>query len=216
MGRHSKVEPPARAQRDESAGSGYHRAVGPTPRRGVAKWPIACLVTVALLAVAWVGWMWGNNVLNSRAEAQANACSDGHSTLRVAVSPGIEEPVENAARKWNEADQVVHDQCITVEVTGADSRKVLESFDDRGTDASTPAVWIPESKWWTEQLAGNHPTRIAGNPVSIATARSADYPFIGITGHGVDGVQERAAQAFRHYLLEPEQRTLFTQAGFSA
>lgn len=165
--------------------------------------------------MAWVGWIWGNSVLNSRAEAQAKACSAGDSILRVAAAPGIAAPLEDAARKWNVADQVVHDQCITVEVSAAESQNVLESFDDRGTDSSVPAVWIPESTRWVGQLATNHPGRIAGQQVSIASAHSADYPYIGITGHGVDGVQERAAQSFRHFLLDPEQRTLFVRAGFA-
>lgn len=219
MGRHSKAEPPARVPRSGPLGSGYHRAVGANRPRGIAKWPIACLVAAAVLGVAWVGWVWASNVLNSRAEAQAGACTDGDASLFVVAAPAIAEPITDAARKWNASDRVVHDRCVTVEVAKADSQAVLETLSRKssgsGSAEAVPAAWVPESAKWVEELAQAQPHRISGETVSIANAESADYPFVSITGDGVDAVQERASQVFRRYLLEQAQRGLFSDAGFS-
>lgn len=237
MGRHTKSGPPARPYRDlrdyrrpgqarddlppqrehttsTTTTTGSHRAVLSAAPRGVAKWPIACLVAIGLIAVGWIGWGWGNNILNNRAEAQAHSCTGGTSTLRVSVAPSIEQPVTDAADKWNSADRVVHDRCVTVEVQSAESQSTLDSLGGNARVGGAPAAWIPESNWWADQLGKTHPDRIAGQHVSIATAKSADYPFIGIRGEGIDPVQERAAQTFQRFLQDPEQRKLFTKAGF--
>ncbi|MGH3517104.1 MAG: hypothetical protein ACRDQ7_06725 [Haloechinothrix sp.] len=215
MGRHSKTEPSAPPPGDGLTDTGSHRAIASTRPRGVAKWPIACLGAVALIALTWIGLVWGNNVLNHRAEAQANSCTGGRSTLRVTVAPSIEQPVIDAAETWNASDQVVHDRCITVDVRSAESQGVVDMLGQSGTMSKVPAAWIPESTQWASELREENPRRVIGEPASVTSAKSADYPFVVIGGEGVDPVQERAAQTFRHFLLDREQRALFAEAGFS-
>lgn len=207
MGRHSKVEDPA-PRSDRAEGSGYHRAIGMNRPRGVAKWPIACLVAVAVFSVAWVAWAWGNDILSNRAEAQAKACTDGSSLLTVAAAPAIADEVADAARRWNTADRVVHDRCVTVEVVPANTETVLAVV-GRGDEAEMPAAWIPQYRSSVAELTRAHPHRVAGAPVPINEGDAADYPFVAITGDGVDPVQERAAQVFRRFLLDAEQQALF-------
>jgi len=50
----------------------------------------------------------------------------------------------------------------------------------------------------------------------VANARSADYPFIGLSGPGIDDTALRAAQTFREYLEQPAQQADFAAAGIKA
>src|SRR4051812_4958853 len=112
MGRHSVAEepvphpldPPKRYEgRGEATGS--HRIVAKkAPRRRIAKWPIACVVLVALIALGVFGWNWADGVLNNRAEAQATGCADGNTTIRIIVTPSVQKPLEQSAARWNQAN----------------------------------------------------------------------------------------------------------------
>lgn len=202
-----------------STATGTHRAMGKIAgRRRIAKWPIFAGAFVVLLVVGLLGWGWANNVLNSRAEAQANACTDGDSTLTVVVTPTAQQPVSAAAARWNQAKTVVHAHCVHVDVRAIPSQQVLDSLTGRTnltTIGGLPAAWIPENSSWIGQLQTTKPGIVGSPAESIASARSADYPFLGLAGDTVDDVQARAAQVFRDYLREPAQRADFTGAGLT-
>ncbi|HVV10615.1 hypothetical protein [Amycolatopsis sp.] len=239
-GTHKPVERPGAGQatsteKNPSAGTGSHRAIKPVEgrssatgthraltavagRRKIAKWPIFTGVAVVLIVVGLLGWGWANNVLNSRAEAQANACTDGTSTLKVVVTPTIEKPVTTAATRWNQANTVVHAHCVHIDVRSVPSQQVLDALTGKtGTDAigGFPAAWIPENSFWISKLQTANAGLIGSPSESVASQASADYPFVGLGGANVDDIQARAAQVFRDFLKEPAQQADFTSAGLT-
>jgi hypothetical protein len=200
--------------------TGSHRIVGKkAPRRRIALWPIACLVLAALIGLGIVGWNWADSELNSRAEAQAASCSGGTSHMRVIVTPSVQKPMDAAATRWNQAATVVHGQCVHVMIEAKPSSQVLDALVGRSNlDAigGLPAAWLPESSYWVSELTTKKPEMIGSPAQSVATARSADYPFVGLTGPGIDDTVLRAAQTFREYLEQPAQQADFTAAGIKA
>ncbi|TNC25492.1 hypothetical protein FG385_14940 [Amycolatopsis alkalitolerans] len=208
------------ATEGRSTGTGTHRAMGKVAgRRRVAKWPIFAGVFAILLVVGVLAWGWANNVLNSRAEAQANACTDGNSTLSVVVTPTAQKPVSAAATRWNNANTVVHAHCVHVEVRAIPSQQVLDALtgkSDLSTIGGLPAAWVPENSYWVSRLVTTQPGMVGSPAESVASAPSADYPFLGLAGNTVDEVQARAAQVFRDYLREPQQQADFKAAGLTS
>lgn len=227
MGRHSLAEepvphpldPPKRPEgRTETTGS--HRIVGKNaPWRGIAKWPIACLVLLALIAIGVFGWNWADGELNTRAEAQAKACSGGHTMMRVVVTPSAEKPLRAAAEKWNNAATVVRDHCVNIQIDALPSGSVLDALVGRASLDSIgglPAAWLPESSYWVSELSTAKPELIGSPAQSVANARSADYPLVGLAGKNIDEVQMRASQTFRQFLQQPAQQADFAAAGIKA
>ncbi|GAB2970463.1 hypothetical protein LWP59_14950 [Amycolatopsis acidiphila] len=202
-----------------STATGTHRAMGKIAgRRRIAKWPIVAGAFVVLLVVGLLAWGWANNVLNSRAEAQANACTDGNSTMTVVVTPTAQQPVSAAAARWNQANTVVHAHCVHIDVRAIPSQQVLDALTgkaDLSTIGGLPVAWLPENSYWVDQLTTTKPGMVGSPAESVASARSADYPFLGLAGNTVDDVQARAAQVFRDYLREPAQQADFTAAGLT-
>ncbi|GAA4534377.1 hypothetical protein [Amycolatopsis samaneae] len=227
MGRHSLPEEPVphpldppkpTAGRSETTGS--HRIVGKkAPRRRVAKWPIVAVVLAALVGLGVFGWNWADSVLNSRAEAEAASCAGGTSDLRVLVTPSAAQPVTQAATRWNQAGTNVHGRCIRVSVEPMPSAQVLDALTGRtNVDAigGLPSAWLPESTYWVGELTTAKPELVSSPAQSVATARSADYPFICLGGKAADDIQQRAAQTFREYLKQPAQQADFAAAGIKA
>lgn len=197
--------------------TGSHRIVGKkAPRRRIATWPIACAVLAALIGLGVIGWNWADSELNSRAEAQAASCSGGTSQMRILVTPSVQKPLTAAANRWNQAATVVHGQCVHVTIDAKPSSQVLDALVGRtNLDAigGLPAAWLPESSYWVSELTTKKPEMIGSPAQSVASARSADYPFIGLTGQGIDDTVLRAAQTFREYLEQPAQQADFAAAG---
>ncbi|MEQ0563320.1 hypothetical protein ABJI51_29940 [Amycolatopsis sp. NEAU-NG30] len=200
--------------------TGSHRIVGKkAPRRRIATWPIACLVLAVLIGLGVVGWNWADNELNSRAEAQASACQSGTTQMRIVVTPSVQKPLTVAADRWNQAATVVHGQCVHVTIEAKASSQVLDALVGRASLDSIgglPAGWLPESSYWVSELTTKKPEMIGAPAQSVATARSADYPFIGLAGPGIDDTALRAAQTFREYLEQPAQQADFAAAGIKA
>ncbi|MDS0137036.1 MULTISPECIES: hypothetical protein [unclassified Amycolatopsis] len=221
---------PNRTARSEGTGShrivgksdatGSHRIVGKkAPRRRIATWPIACLVLAVLIGLGVVGWNWADNELNSRAEAQAASCDGGTTHMRVVVTPSVQKPVAAAADRWNQAATVVHGQCVHVMIEAKPSAQVLDALVGRAkldSIGGLPAAWLPESSYWVSELTTKKPEMIGSPAQSVANARSADYPFIGLAGPGVDDTALRAAQTFREYLEQPAQQADFAAAGIKS
>ncbi len=200
--------------------TGSHRIVGKkAPRRRIATWPIACAVLAALIGLGVIGWNWADSELNSRAEAQAASCSGGTSQMRIVVTPSAQKPLTAAADRWNQAATVVHGQCVHVTIDAKPSSQVLDALVGRtnlDSIGGLPAAWLPESSYWVSELTTKKPEMIGSPAQSVASARSADYPFIGLTGQGIDDTVLRAAQTFREYLEQPAQQADFAAAGIKA
>ncbi|WP_103352907.1 hypothetical protein [Amycolatopsis sp. CA-128772] len=221
---------PSRAARSEATGShrvlgkgeatGSHRIVGKkAPRRRIATWPIACMVLAVLIGLGIVGWNWADNELNSRAEAQAASCDGGTTQMRIVVTPSVQKPLTAAAQRWNQAATVVHGQCVHVTIDARPSAQVLDALVGRAKiDAigGLPAAWLPESSYWVSELTTKKPEMIGSPAQSVANARSADYPFVGLAGPGIDDTALRAAQTFREYLEQPAQQADFAAAGIKS
>ncbi|WP_410574641.1 hypothetical protein [Amycolatopsis sp. cmx-4-61] len=226
---------PQRAGRSEGTGShrivaksgvaksdatGSHRIVGKkAPRRRIATWPIACAVLALLIGLGVVGWNWADNELNSRAEAQASSCDGGTANMRVVVTPSAQKPLTAAAQRWNQAATVVHGQCVHVVIEAKPSAQVLDALVGRANLDSIgglPAAWLPESSYWVSELTTKKPEMIGSPAQSVANARSADYPFVGLAGPGIDDTALRAAQTFREYLEQPAQQADFAAAGIKS
>jgi len=176
-------------------------------------------VLAILIGLGVVGWNWADNELNSRAEAQAASCDGGTSHMRVVVTPSVEKPVAAAADRWNQAATVVHGQCVHVMVEAKASAQVLDALVGRAKMDSIgglPAAWLPESSYWVSELTTKKPEMIGSPAQSVANARSADYPFIGLAGPGIDDIALRAAQTFREYLEQPAQQADFAAAGIKS
>lgn len=220
-GRHSTVSATGGHRAVTSTGrhgtvtsTGSHRAVDKKPKRKVAAWPVACGVLVVLVVAGFFGWNWADGVLSNRAEAQAAACQEGRSTLRVAADPAVAEPVRQAAKTWNNDDTVVHGHCITVKVQPGTSQVVYDDL--TGNRArGTPGAWIMADTKWSDRLASEQPDRIGASPEKIASGPDGTFTYVSLAGDGVDTVQQRAAQSFRSYLTSPKQEKHFTQAGFT-
>lgn len=221
---------PQRTGKSEGTGShrvlgkgdvtGSHRIVGKkAPRRRIATWPIACAVLALLIGLGIVGWNWADNELNSRAEAQAASCDGGTANMRIVVTPSAQKPLTAAAQRWNQAATVVHGQCVHVVIDARPSAQVLDALVGRANLDSIgglPAAWLPESSYWVSELTTKKPEMIGSPAQSVANARSADYPFIGLAGPGIDDTALRAAQTFREYLEQPAQQADFTAAGIKS
>lgn len=202
-----------------STASGTHRAIGKVRgRKRIAKWPIFTGVFVVLLVIGLVAWGWANSVVNSRADAQAAACTDGNSTLSVVVTPSVQQPIRAAADRWNQAKTVVHAHCVHVDVRAIPSPQVLDALTGKAgpeTIGGFPAAWVPENTAWINQLVTARPGIVGSPSESVASGPSADYPYIGLADSTVDEVQARAAQVFRDYLRDPQQRGDFAAAGLA-
>jgi hypothetical protein len=176
-------------------------------------------VLAALIGLGVVGWNWADSELNSRAEAQAASCSSGTSHMRIVVTPSVQKPLTAAADRWNAAATVVHGQCVHVMIEAKPSSQVLDALVGRANLDSIgglPAAWLPESSYWVSELTTKKPEMIGSPAQSVATARSADYPFIGLSGQGIDDTVLRAAQTFREYLEQPAQQADFAAAGIKS
>lgn len=219
MGRHGGRHRIRRQAQPESSvtSTGTHRAVG--RRRGVAAWPIACVVLLGLLVAGWFGWNWADGVLESRAAAQATDCIKGDTTVRVAVDPALDSPVKAAADRWNRERMVVGEHCVRVEIrtaASADVEAVLSGTSDPATVGGYPAAWLPDSTARIDALAETHPELIGSSGLVIASGPRGDHPFLAVAGPKTDDVKQHAAQSFQRFLLEPAQQSEFREAGLTS
>jgi Ca-activated chloride channel family protein len=150
-----------------------HRALVTRVRRRMAKWPVAITGLVVLVLLGWVAWTWLGGVLERRAAAEANGCTQGDVVLRVAVTPSIAEPVRDAAQAWTNTNPVVDDSCVRLQVQSVDSQTVLTGLTtkwDEGKLGTQPAAWLPDSTLWANRLTAQNNSIIGTPPQSVATS----------------------------------------------
>ncbi|ALG11032.1 substrate-binding domain-containing protein [Kibdelosporangium phytohabitans] len=151
---------------------GRHRALD-NVRRGVAKWPLAVLGVVVLLALAWLGWTWIERELEERAAAQSKSCPEGDSVLRIAVTPSAAGAVDEAAKRWNTQKTVVNDHCVRVEVSAREPSQVFTGLSGEWNDQAMggkPHAWLPESTYWVNRLSAANSVLVGSAPESVATS----------------------------------------------
>ena len=216
MGRHSKPEFPRRRRARDSESTGYHRAVGKTAPRGVAKWPFAVLAVLAILGAGIFAVVWGSENLGGRADAEGDSCPEGRRTLRVIAPPKLVDPLSTTGQKWNAIDRVVDGHCVTVEINGAEEEQAMEAISQQDGVLAVPAVWIAESSDAGDRLTRSNPNRVATVAKPLTSRIGYMLPYIVINGAGVDTVQQRAAQDFRDFLSEPEPAAALKAAGFDS
>jgi hypothetical protein len=150
-----------------------HRALRARVRRGIAKWPVLIVVFVVLIGLAWLAWSWAGGVLDSRARALAQNCSEGDSVLRVAATPSVAGAVADVARAYSATRPVVYDHCIAIEVTSADSSAVLDGLTttwDESKLGKRPHAWLPDSTLWANRLSALNAKLVGAAPKSVGTS----------------------------------------------
>ena len=187
--------------------TGHHRAIGKSAaRRRIATWPFVAVAVVVLVTFGMLAWDWANSVVDNRAEAQANNCAEGDSSMRVLVAPSAGQAVSATAAKWNNTRTVVHAHCVHIDVQSVVSVRVFDALTgDTGLDTTggLPAAWIPEATDWASRLAAARPDLVASPAQPLTTA----YTYVCLSGADLDEVAVRAAQMFRAFLLDPAQVT---------
>ncbi|HEY3260952.1 MAG TPA: substrate-binding domain-containing protein [Pseudonocardiaceae bacterium] len=150
-----------------------HRAADGPARRGVAKWPIAVLISVLLVGLVWLGWSYASDVLERRAAAELASCTEGEETLTVAVTPSLSEVIERAAMAWTRSHPVVLDHCMRAEVARVPPQAVLTGLTtgwETKALGARPGAWLPESSLWINRLAAQDAKLLGSEPASIATS----------------------------------------------
>lgn len=151
-----------------------HRAPGESAgKRRVASWPIAVLMIVVLVVVAWVGWSWLGDVASKRAAAAANQCHAGLTTIQVATDPTIANIIGQETVRYESTNPQVDSACVKIKVTSINSAAALNAF-QHGWDTAKlgpqPQAWIPDSSIWTNQLLAAQPGIAGDTARSIATS----------------------------------------------
>jgi Ca-activated chloride channel homolog len=168
-----------------------HRALRTKVRRGIAKWPVAIIGLVALLALGYVGYTWVGGIAERRAAAEAGDCNEGEASLRVAAAPSVAEAVKQVAEAWSRQRPVVYDHCIRVEVQSIDSEVVLEGL-TQGWDeeklGARPHAWVTDSTLWADRLGAQNHALLGAAPESIA----ASPVLLALPQEGAQAVQEGA------------------------
>ncbi|GAA3656339.1 substrate-binding domain-containing protein [Lentzea roselyniae] len=150
-----------------------HRALRARVRRGIAKWPVLIVVFVVLIGLGYLAWSWAGGVLDSRARALAQNCSEGDSVLRVAATPSVAGAVADVARAWSATRPVVYDHCIAIEVTSLDSSAVLDGLTttwDETKLGKRPHAWLPDSTLWANRLSALNAKLVGAAPKSVGTS----------------------------------------------
>jgi Ca-activated chloride channel homolog len=150
-----------------------HRALVTRVRRRIAKWPIAIIGLVILAVLGWVAWTWLGGVLARRAAAEADGCSAGTVTLRLAVTPSVADPIRDAAQRWTDTNPVVDDSCVRLQVQSVDSQTVLTGLTqtwDESKLGAKPDAWLPDSSLWANRLSAQDNAVVATQPQSVGTS----------------------------------------------
>lgn len=150
-----------------------HRALRGPARRGIAKWPFVAVAVVLVLAVGWMSWSYTGDLLERRAAAQLASCTEGETTLTVAVTPSIADVIGHAAVAWTQTRPVVLDHCVRAEVAAVAPQAVLNGLTtgwDTKTLGARPGAWLPESSLWVNRLAAQDVRLLGSEPSSVATS----------------------------------------------
>lgn len=149
---------------------GSHRSG--TGSRGIARWLIAAVIAVVVLAVIAGAMVWLSGRSEQEGRDAAASCVRGDLAVQVAAAPALVGPLRRIAESFNTSGQVSADYCAKIEVAGIDSPVALQALTgtwDRKL-GPVPSLWIPESTVWTARLAAAKPAELSGQPTPIASS----------------------------------------------
>ncbi|GLZ36786.1 hypothetical protein Acsp05_04110 [Actinokineospora sp. NBRC 105648] len=135
------------------------------------RWSLVALGLVALLVLGWSGWSWLRDRMGER-PGRAE-CAQGETNLKVAVTPSVEQPVREAANRWNTNRTVVAEHCVQVDVSSVESPAALAGLAGQWPTrelGDRPDAWLAESTLWTDRLSATDDALLASAPESIATS----------------------------------------------
>ncbi|TWS22098.1 ABC transporter substrate-binding protein [Tsukamurella sputi] len=149
---------------------GSHRSG--TGSRGIARWLIAAVVAVIVVAAVAGAMVWLSGRSEQEGRDAAASCVRGDLAVQVAAAPALVGPLRRIAESFNAGGTVSADYCAKIEVTGIDSPVALEALTGTWDPklGPVPSLWIPESTVWTARLAAAKPAELSGQPTSIASS----------------------------------------------
>ena len=189
-----------------SNGMGKHRILITRVRRGIAHWPVAAALFVALIVLGLLGWTWLNGTLNHQAETEVTTCHQGDAVLRVAAAPTLASQLRDAAQHWTDQHPIIYDQCIKVEVQAVNPATIVDGLTatwDSTKLGQKPDAWMPDSNTWVTKLSTSKPTLVQTQPAS------SDLTLVVLAGDWIGSTQLKAAQQLRDFLKQPDQQRLF-------
>ncbi|CRK56181.1 hypothetical protein [Alloactinosynnema sp. L-07] len=151
------------------------------PRR--ARWAILLPGLIVLMIALWFGGNWLRYAADQRAVERGRECAGGPAALKVVVTPSVETPMREIAKRWNASGPVLGDHCLKVNISSADSAVVLAGLTSEWSVrelGDRPHAWLPESSIWTDRLSavddallGSAPDTVGGSPVVLAAPQEA-------------------------------------------
>lgn len=167
---------------------GSHRSG--TGSRGIARWLIAAVVAVVVVAAVAGAMVWLSGRSEQEGRDAAGSCVRGDLAVQVAAAPALVGPLRRIADSFNAGGTVSADYCAKIEVTGVDSPVALEALTGKWDSklGPVPSLWIPESTVWTARLAAAKPAELSGQPTSIASSPVV-LAVRGSARQGFDGVR---------------------------
>ncbi|WP_016698200.1 substrate-binding domain-containing protein [Actinoalloteichus spitiensis] len=151
-----------------------HRGTGLGFRRKIAGWPLVVLGLVVVSVLGVLGYGALSDMVDRRADAEAENCSGGELVLPVTVTASLTEPVTAAAEQWNSSSPRVQNHCVRAEVHTAPSAAVADGLTsdewDEELAGPRPAAWIPDSTVWTDRLASENNAVLGSQPLVVATS----------------------------------------------
>lgn len=148
----------------------YRVPPGDGPRRRRRRWPVAAFVAVLLTVGGWFGWAWLHGTTLEQSANASSTCPAGNESLQIAATPAMAAVVSRIASDYARTNPVVMQHCVTVAVSSADPKTVLNGLTSGWNEdmlGPKPDAWIADSTLWTNQLPANS---IGDPPLSLATS----------------------------------------------
>ncbi|WP_436496582.1 substrate-binding domain-containing protein [Actinokineospora sp. HUAS TT18] len=152
-------------------------------RRRAPRWAVLLPGLIVIMVALWFGGSWLRYAADERAAERGRECAAGPVALKVVVTPSVETPLREIAKRWNARGPVVGDRCVKVNISSAESAAVLAGLTGEWSArelGDRPHAWLPESSIWTDRLSavddallGSAPDTVAGSPVVLAAPQEA-------------------------------------------
>jgi von Willebrand factor type A domain len=169
------------------------RLRAPSPHRGRRIALVAAVaVVIAAAAVTVTVLRTGHTSGPSAAAQSSHPCLNGVS-LSVITAPQVQAATQAIADAWVATKPTVNGKCITVTVDQENPNAAVQSLGVSPADT----VWIPDSRFWADQLRAASPTfrsavtvsgSVGSSPLVVATAPSRSASIAAAAKMGWAGV----------------------------
>lgn len=135
---------------------------------------VVLLVAGGIVTVLILSARRHHNAAGSGPDTSASTCT-GQVSVPVITTSTIRSAVDAVARRWDKSDPAVRGHCIRVRISSQDSAAAARSI---ALDTS-PTLWIPNSRMWSDKLAATSPplaksvtvgASIGSSPLVVAAA----------------------------------------------